>query len=151
MRKAFNLLCCLCFIFCSLASCQSSPESESHRKQSSHLQALLSALPLWPARVHEGRLNSHLGGADLIILDVKLIEYDDLTEIVILDEDDWKNRRLGDQNSISLDLEWTPRDAQADRADIIFNTNIGDLIAEVTTTDLDASLHHCERRMDHGQ
>lgn len=125
----------------SLSACKSQLESEGAP------QAILSPLslnisaPLSVGESSRGQIMvDHIGGADLIILDVRLIEYDELAELSIIDKDDWNGRRLGNQENAVIELEWTPRDAQVDRADLILNTNIGDLVAEINTADLDASL-----------
>jgi cysteine-rich repeat protein len=140
-RSNRGLTACL-ILWLTCSACQTQPD------RGSAPQALLtpSMLNIGAPSGNEQSVRSslsvdHIGGTDLIILDVELIEYDSILELSIIDKDDWQNRRIDNGKSERIEVEWTPRDAQSDRADLIFTTNIGQLIAEIRTADLDASLN----------
>ncbi len=127
------------FLWC--CACQNEPGTESLPQAILNPITLTLTPPLSVGEPVRGSISvEHLGGADLIISEVKLIEYDEVSELAIIDQADWRNRRLGGEATERIEVEWTPRDAQPDQADLIFSTNIGSLIAKIETSDLDASL-----------
>ena len=81
---------------------------------------------------------THLSGAELVVIDARLVEYGSVKELALIDGDDWSETTLADGAARNIEILWTPRDAQPDRASLILTTNIGELSAQITTADLDA-------------
>ena len=122
-----------------LSACEPKLEEVARPEAELTPQLLTINAPLPGEQSTIGRLTlSHVKGAELIISQVKLVEYGSLRELSLIDGDDWSDLRLSDGASRSLEVLWTPRDHLPDQANVIFTTNIGQLEARVETADLDA-------------
>lgn len=80
----------------------------------------------------------HISGGVARIASVSLREKDVIKELTIIDQDDWQNTQLQDQETRILQILWTPRDEKPDRATLNLVTNVGDFEIELNTPDLDA-------------